>query len=1139
MYHILYAGRPANNLPRGETFGMLPSTIAVAYVLCVTASAVASAQGDEFFERRVRPILVENCLSCHGVEKQESGLRLDSRTAILIGGDRGPAATPGNAVDSLLVRAIEYHDDDLRMPPSGKLSPSQTEILRAWIAQGAMWPADMAPVERNPNMAERGAEMRASHWAFQPIRRPSLPEVNDVTWGQSPLDCFILARLEKAGLSPSPAADRPALLRRVYLDLLGLPPTADEMDQFAQDDAPDAYERLVNQLLERPEYGQHWARHWLDVARYADTKGYVDGAQSRYPFAYTYRDYVVRAFNEDVPYDQFVMQQLAADRLPIEEGQEWKLAAMGFLTVGRRFNVNIPDVIDDRIDVITRGLMGLTVSCARCHDHKYDPIPTADYYALYGVLASSVEPPTGDLPLLSQPPDDGGEYREYLERLSQAQRAYEDRERELHETIAHELRAYAADYLVYLVREVPRHRQGDQNPLKTARTILRGPSAYGYGAINRWRRYVQHCADDDPVFGLWQRLIRLPAEDFPNAAAELIARDATSNPRLLAAVRQSPPASMSDFASKLGGLLEDTYAAWQAQVKQQSDAVRFADEAQEELRQVLYGPNSPAVMTAFDSVDCYRLDEHTDIRSRWGKIEAVSLDYEHAPARAMLLVDRSQPIEPRVFLRGNANRPGARVPRRFLTLLRHATGDQEYHCGSGRLEMARAIASHDNPLTARVLVNRVWAWHFGRGLVATTSDFGLRSAEPTHPELLDYLATWFMDHGWSLKELHRLIMTSSTYRQASQSREAGAWIDPENLLLWKFPRQRMDLEVLRDSLLRVSARLDHRLAGKPVAAAWDDPSCRRRSIYLLIDRQHMPELTQVFDFPSPDMSSPGRTRTTVPQQQLFMMNNRFVTATAEALVAEMNQNIDSSDERSRLNYLYRQVFARDASPHELDVAVAYLRNEPEQEAAQQVDLPSQHWQYGFGSYDRQRHVVTEFTELPYFDGSSWQGGPDWPDPELHYLRLTSDGGHVGIDPQHAAIRRWISPTSGLIAMRGRLLHGVDGETCGDGIEAWIVSSRHGQLGQWQLHAGQAETGIAAVSVQEGDTIDFVVSCRDDHFCDLFAWAPAIQQQREGGDGQVWDAKEDFAGPVQPPEPLDVWTKIAQVLLQSNEFLFID
>ena len=349
----------------------------------------------EFFEARVRPILVERCVKCHGPRKQSSGLRLDSRAAVLKGGDTGPAVVPAKPEESLMIQAVAHRHDELKMPPNGKLPDADVQFLTRWVALGAPWPADSA---KNAAMSPSAAA--PAHWAFQPLRPVPPPRVKDRSWAASPVDAFILARLEAAGIAPSPTADKRTLIRRATIDLWGIPPTADEVEAFEADASPDAFARVVDRLLASPRYGERWGRHWLDVARYADTKGYVFTQERRYPYAYTYRDYVINAFNADLPYDRFIVEQIAADQLP-QGGDNRPLAAMGFLTVGRRFLLDQNEIIDDRIDVVSRGLLGLTVTCARCHDHKFDPIPTEDYYSLYGVFASSVEP--ADLPVLDWP----------------------------------------------------------------------------------------------------------------------------------------------------------------------------------------------------------------------------------------------------------------------------------------------------------------------------------------------------------------------------------------------------------------------------------------------------------------------------------------------------------------------------------------------------------------------------------------------------------------------------------------------------------------------------------------------------------------------------------------------------------------
>ncbi len=358
--------------------------------LTVAAAVLAedrssSPEAVEFFEKQVRPVLAEHCLECHGPKKQESGLRLDSRAAVLKGGDSGPAIVLGKPDESFLIEAIR-HDGEVRMPPAGPLSATAVEALTAWIAQGVAWPEAAMPGDTvDPQAAA------ARHWAFQPVRRPAVPVLEEDDWSQSPIDRFVLQKLRAQGLSPAPRAARETLLRRVTFDLIGLPPTPEELAAFLADDSADAYARLVDRLLASPHFGERWGRHWLDVARYADNKGYVFFEDAKFPWAYAYRDYVVRAFNDDLPYDRFVREQLAADQLDLGD-ERWRLAAMGFLTIGNRFMNNVHDVLDDRIDVVTRGLLGLTVTCARCHDHKFDPVPQADYYSLYGVFRSSVEP---------------------------------------------------------------------------------------------------------------------------------------------------------------------------------------------------------------------------------------------------------------------------------------------------------------------------------------------------------------------------------------------------------------------------------------------------------------------------------------------------------------------------------------------------------------------------------------------------------------------------------------------------------------------------------------------------------------------------------------------------------------------------
>jgi hypothetical protein len=654
-------------------------------------------------------------------------------------------------------------------------------------------------------------------------------------------------------------------------------------------------------LLASPRFGERWARHWLDVARYADTKGYVFEEDRNYKHAYLYRDWVIASFNSDRPFDEFIIAQLAGNQMD----DPACTAAMGYLTLGRRFLNNRHDIIDDRIDVVARGLMGLTVSCARCHDHKYDPISAADYYALYGVFASSEE----------KPRDDG------------------------------------------------------------------------------------------------------------------------------------PP----------------------------------------------------------------------------------------------MLVDLATPVEPVVFLRGNPGNPGPKVERRFLTCLVADHKPTAFQQGSGRRELAEAIASPDNPLTARVWVNRVWGHLFGRPLVPTPSDFGIRGMPPSHPELLDWLACELMAPadgypGWSTKRLIRRLVLSATYRQASDYRAECAAIDPENILLWRVNRRRLDLEAFRDSLLVAAGRLDETMGG-PSVSLTDAPFTTRRSVYGFIERQNLPAFFRTFDFANPNTHTPERPQTTAPQQALFLMNSPFVIEQASHLSARAEKIVpvaqpDSASNRiRRINQVYLNALGREPTMDELTDALEYVDvGEPPESAAIASQLT---WQFGWGALDESSGRV-QFQPMPNFTGTGWQGGPTLPDAALGWATLSAHGGHPG-DAAHQAIRRWTAPGDGVVRIEGVLAHPAEQ---GDGVRGRIVGSRVGLLGAWEVHHRDAATTTSGLTVQAGDTIDFITDCRTSTDHDSFNWPVTLRlESAHGQPQQVWDSVSGFHGPLVPP--LTRWQQFAQVLLMSNEFMFVD
>ncbi len=873
----------------------------------------ATAEQTEFFEKSVRPLLAAQCQQCHGAQKQEASLRLDSRAALLKGGESGPAIVSGEPTHSLLIKAVR-HAGELKMPPDAKKLPdAQIEILSAWIKAGAPWPPATADLAAGPSK-ESAAK---SHWAFQPIRRPDLPVVENLNWCQAPLDRFVLARLEAAHFAPAPPTDRRTLIRRATFDLIGLPPTPKEVEAFVADTSADAFAHVVDRLLASPHYGERWGRYWLDVARYADTKGYVFKEERTYPFAFTYRDWLIHALNDDLPYDQFVLQQLAADKLPRSDDRS--LAAMGFLTLGRRFLNNKQDVIDDRIDVVARGLLGLTVGCARCHDHKFDPISAKDYYALYGVFDSSV-----DKQLQLEPPS-----AEFTAGQSALQAKIDSYIAEQNATLVGEVRAHLSDYLI-----------AGQSAIKQKPEDFKSPPVAGQPhprVVQRWRTTLEQQGKQfSPIFAPWQAWAALPAGEFAAKSGPVLQtlRDEHDpkkqlNRRISAQFTGEAPQSLRAAADGYASLLLAVAAQWQAALESASQnhlppPTSLPDTDDEALRQLVFAENAPAFVPLAEAEHFFTTAQRDKVRDLRNALTIYNGSAK-APLQTLALNDLPKPVTPHVLLRGNPNKPGPEVPRRFLSLLDGPT-PQPFKDGSGRLELARKIAAKDNPLTARVLVNRIWLHHFGVGLVRTPSDFGLRSSPPSHPELLDYLATQLINDGWSLKKLHRTIMLSSTYQQSSDNPRAAenARVDPENALLWRMNRQRLDFESLRDSLLAVGGNLDPAIGGRSIELG-KTPEISRRTVYAYVDRQNLPGLMRTFDFASPDAHSPQRFSTTIPQQALYLLNGPLTTEQARRL-AKRSEGHSDNDPAAGVQRMYALVYGRAPSDAELALAAKYLSN---------------------------------------------------------------------------------------------------------------------------------------------------------------------------------------------------------------------
>lgn len=1098
--------------------------VAIVLCLCLAPALMwgADVPATEHFESQVRPLLVEKCVQCHGSSKQEGGLRLDSRQGLLTGGDTGTAMRPGHPDESLIMAAVR-HTGDVQMPPKGKLSDREIDGLAIWIKQGAPWPESMKPLIAPSEEAAR------QHWAFQPMREPPLPTVTESTWVRTPVDAFVLARLEQAELSPSPPADPRTLVRRLHYTVTGLPPSNDDVDAFVVNPTDQAYEQLVDRLLESPQYGEHLARMWLDLARYSDTKGYVYAREERFWIhAWNYRDWVVQALNADLPYNRFLLLQLAADQ--VEDRDPGDLAAMGFLTIGRRF-LGVPwDIIDDRIDVVSRGTMGLTASCARCHDHKYDPIPTADYYSLYGIFDSCAE---RIVPLHDAAESPAAE-------LSQRQAALAEKLAASRVESSDRVRSRIRDYLIA-------QTELDKYPAQGFDQIFEKTDMLP-AFVRRWEAYLyQAKRRADPVWGPWHAFAELPADEFAQRAPDITRQlQQTASEAIHPRVREAfatHPLSFQEVIDRYAALFAEVQERYQGQYPTGDHdpvsalSVYEVSPAEEQLRAVLYGPSAPCEVPDLSITHTETFYDSATVNELWklqGDVDRWIINTSPAVPHALILVDRETPAEPRVLKRGNPLNMGADVPRQFLSIL--AGEDRRpFEHGSGRRELAQAIIDPANPLTARVIVNRVWSQIFGQGLVTTPSDFGLRCNPPSHPELLDWLATRFIAEGWSLKRLHRELLLSATFRQTSAesndpvARARAVQLDPENRWLSRMNRQRLTFEEFRDSLLAAAGELDLTTGGKPVEL-FRPPYPQRRTLYGLVDRQYLPATFRIFDFANPDLHIPERSETTVPQQALFVLNHPLALERMRALANRCEPSVNPS---VAIEQLFLRTLQRVPTQREREEALRFVSQTPV-DSQPQPSATAADWQYGYGSYDEAAQHVTGFTVLPHFTGTAWQGGPNWPDSQLGWVQLTATGGHPGNDRAHAAVRRWTAPRSMTIQLSSQLTHEP---AAGDGIRAFIVSSRAKQIESMKVHQQAQERPPQTLSVEAGDTLDFVVDIGDVLNSDQYLWQVSLKDVSNSANPTTWDSQADF--PRDITQRLNPWEQLAQILFCTNEFLFVD
>ncbi len=1074
----------------------------------------------------VHPILAQHCVSCHGPEKQKGGLRLDSLEAALAGGSSyGPAIVPGKSTESPLLLFTAHLEPDMEMPPDEEMLPEEAlAVLRAWIDQGAKWPAKATPADGGVALGNQDAFFKkaATHWSFQPVIKA---DPHTLKAGPATIDSLIEAARKTKGLTASPRADARTLLKRLHFDTTGLPPAPEELDIFAADYATNpstALERKVDELLASPHFGERWGRYWLDIARYADTQDFQAQADLRYPFAWTYRDYVISAFNEDKPYDQFLREQIAADQLGFAENDP-RLAALGFVTVGPRFRRREDEQINDRIDVVTRGLMGLTVACARCHDHKYDPIPTADFYALYGVFNSTQIPEA--LPEITprtfQP--DPAQRADYDAKKASAEKALKDFIQNLKDKAVADILAKPVLYFDALVQmEVT--KTADVRKLITGKKMTETaltPLSTQWAAFRNSEKWWE-----DAIMGPLARVAGASPQRKPAVLETIVSKGRvpggkeTIHPALAAALKADPPKDEEALVRLYGKVLEEAK-------KGSADQKDFAKK--------ISGPGGWLDFRTSDVERAYRLlgtgrRELNDLSTAIAEVEAT---HPGAPPRAMVLTDLARPVEPVIFVRGDPTRKGDSVPRRFLSVL---DGEKKPfpETSSGRKELAERITATDNPLTPRVWANQVWRHLLGTPLVKTTGDFGLQSEPPSHPQLLDWLASALMQRSWSTKQLVRDILLSTTYQQSSADRPEAAAIDPDNTHYWRANRRRMDFEAMRDAMLATSSQLDRTTGGRAVSLS-EEPFSGRRTIYGLVDRVNLDPLFTTFDFPSPDISATERSQTLVPQQALFALNDAFIISQARALAKTLRQDAPAPE---AIRTLYRRIFLRAPQPQEEQLAATFLQETAEIKApAQRGD-----WLYGYGSADPSVKRAEAFTRLTYFDTRTkrYQGGREFPHEKLGHVSLSEIGGNPGRDLDHAAIRRWIAPQAGEYEITGEL--SLSRQNKGDGVRARLISGKGGLQGEWIADGNSVRTEVKRVRLAAGEVLDFAVDCRESPSSDAFRWSPTITlliraEETPAGLRTVWDSQNDFAPP--PPPKLQPLEQVAHALLMTNEFLFVD
>jgi hypothetical protein len=953
--------------------------------------AQPNAAPTDFFESKIRPVLANSCYSCH-TASQLGDLRLDSRDAMLKGGKHGAAIVPGDPEKSLLIQAVRQ-TGELKMPMGAKLKPAEIDDLVAWVKAGATWPQAATAVVAAAAAGGKYtiAPERRAFWSLQPLAEPQAPAVKDPRWNRTEIDRFIFTHLEKEGLKPVKAANKRDLLRRAYFDLTGLPPTPEETAAFLADQSPDAFGKVVDKLLASPHYGERWGREWLDVARFGEDDYRSLNPNPRgyrpYPNAHLYRDWVIQAFNDDLPYDQFVKAQLAGDLLDAKSRYK-TLPATGFLGLGPWYydngsvEVTRADERHDRVDVVTRGFLGLTVACARCHDHKYDPIPQTDYYALAGVFLNTSyhEYPQVPKSVLDQ-------YTKIEEEVEKKQKVMQQMQTNFSNQLSESLVFQTANYLegVYDVvgtkKEVadvvetrkldyelltrwiaymgkttdkykfkepwqafmkraaaaPAGGRGGRGGMGAGAAPQGGQGGFaggmggrgGAGGPGRSNPEVKKLADEFQAHAVRVMLAR---KDINEENEIIIAKSLEGTTKKKRANKPNEFITNDDFCPNCGLRLKNM---------PEEDSNLWTELFQRELRDS-DDPNAMMEMGGRMGKPGVLLFRGWGLESRIGsaaqtQMASVRADIEAArkkldPSYPFVhgVKDVEKPVELPLAIRGNPENLGDPVQRHFLSILSKEE-PARFDKGSGRLEMADLILKQ--PIAMRVIVNRIWKGHFGTGLVDTPSNFGVTGERPANPELLEYLASNFVKNGLSIKKLHRDIMLTSVYQLGTDNDPVAAAKDSGNRLYWRFNRKRLDAEQLRDSVLAVAGNLDRSAGGPSVDLT---PGFTRRTVYGKVSRYKLDEYLQVFDFPAPNISAEKRFTTTVPLQRLFLMNSDFMQAEAEELAKRLAAEPDN---RSRIKKAYQLIYSRDPSEAEIKAGVDYLHAEPMREYEENKNKP--------------------------------------------------------------------------------------------------------------------------------------------------------------------------------------------------------